>query len=98
MIVNKILVDNSYQPDLSGIDQMKYIILGFSLNDDCESYTVNVEEIVNEKKESYRKEMRDLLEQHTRLTILEEFDRLEVIEEEIRQKTIEIRNRFPNEN
>jgi hypothetical protein len=72
MIVNKILIDKSFQPDLSGFDETKYTLLGYTLNDDGETYTLNVEEIVNEKKQAYRNEVRDLLEQHTRLSLIGE--------------------------
>jgi hypothetical protein len=38
MIVNKILTDGSFQPDLTGLEN--WDIQGYSLNEDGETYTV----------------------------------------------------------
>lgn len=82
------------QPDLSGFDETKYTLLRYSLNDDGETYTLNVKEIVNEKKQAYRNEVSDLLEQYTRLSLIGETEKIESILAEIKAITIEIRERY----
>lgn len=93
MIVSKILVDNSYQPDLSGFDFDKFNLLGYSLNEDGESYTLNYES-TDKKREAYELEIGHLVQQYKRYEILKETAKLESLADEIRLKTNEIRNRF----
>lgn len=41
MIVNKILINGSFHPDLTGLEN--YNVMGFSLNNDNETYTLQLE-------------------------------------------------------
>lgn len=93
MIVPKILVDGSYQPDLSGVDESKHCLLGYVLNDDGETYTLEYENI-DKKREAYELEVGRLVQQYKRYEILNETAKLESLAAEIRVKTNEIRNRF----
>lgn len=93
MIAPKILIDGSYQPDLSLVDLESNKLLGNSLNDDGENYTLVLESL-DKKREAYEKELGHLVQQYKRYEILDETEKLADLAEEIRLKTIEIRNRF----
>lgn len=96
MIVQKILLNGSYQPDLSGLDQSKNCLLGYVLNADGETYTLSCESL-DKKREAYEAEVGHLVQQYKRYEILNETTKLEELAEEIRVKTIEIRERFKTE-
>lgn len=93
MIVPKILINGSYQPELSGLDESKHCLLGYVLNEDGETYTLSVESL-DKKREAYEIEVGHLVQQYKRYEILNESAKLEALADEIRLKTNEIRNRF----
>lgn len=96
MIVDKILIEGSYQPDLSTFDGSKFNIVGFCIDLGGETYTLSVVEIVDDKKQAYRNELRDKLEQYTRLSLIGENERLPELLAEIKAITLEIRERYPD--
>lgn len=93
MKVNKIVNEGNFEPDLSSFDLDKFNLLGYSLNEDGESYTLNCESS-DKKREAYGLEIDHRVQQYKRYEILNETDKLESLAEEIRVKTNEIRNRF----
>lgn len=94
MIVPKILIHGRFQPDLSQFDKTKYTLKGYSLNEDNENYTLNVEEILDKKKLAYRTEVSDYVEQYARKAAIGETEGLAELSEKIRQITNDIRARY----
>ena len=91
MIVNKILKDGSFQPDLSGLENIK--IMSYSLNDDSETYTLVIVN-TDKKREAYDQRLGHLVQQIVRLEAIGELERIPSLKAEIAEITAEIRNEF----
>ena len=91
MIVNKILKDGSFQPDLSGLENIK--IMSYSLNEDGETYTLVVVN-TDKKREAYDQRLGHLVQQIVRLEAIGETERIPSLKAEIAEITAEIRNEF----
>lgn len=99
MIVQKILLDGTFQPDLSAVDLNSFNILRLWLGEDCETYTVELSQIApvtvsDKKRAAYEREVDYLVCQYKRYEIIGDVDKMQDVKNKIETKTIEIRARY----